>query len=364
VAVLVAALIGLGLGGRLVNQDTAVNRLPSLFPSQPAGNGGFGIPPTTAGGFPTAQAQAIAGAVNPSVVDIDAKLGFQQAAAAGTGMVLTSDGEVLTNNHVIAGATTLSGTVVGGKTYTVTVLGSDPTEDVALIKLDGATGLKPIKAGDPAKLMVGDRIVAVGNAGGVGGDPAVVTGTVSALDQSVTASDLGGANAEQLTGLIQINAQLEPGDSGGPLIDGASEVVGMDTAASADSRLQAPTSVGFAIPISRAMGIAGQIAAGHASATIQIGLPGFLGVTISNNVIGATGGAPISGTLPGSPADKLGLKAGDVITEVNGQTVDSPKTLTAILQQRHPGDKVTIGWADSSSKRHTATVTLTTGPAA
>jgi S1-C subfamily serine protease len=112
------------------------------------------------------------------------------------------------------------------------------------------------------------------------------------------------------------------------------------------------------------MGIAQQIAAGHASATIQIGLPGFLGVTISNNIIGATGGAPISGTLPGSPADKAGLKAGDVITDVNGQVVDSPKALTAILQQRHPGDKVSVTWADSSSKRHTATVTLTTGPAA
>ena len=359
VAILVAALIGLSAGGLLVRRNATASRLPSIFPTLPKGGG-----TPTGTGLPAAQAQAVADAVDPSVVDINAKLGYQQAAAAGTGMVLTSDGQVLTNNHVIAGATSLTGTVVGGKTYTITVLGSDPTEDVALVKLDGATGLKPIKIGDPTKLAVGDPIVAVGNAGGLGGAPSVVTGTVSGLDQSVTASDLGGGNTEQLNGLIEINAPLQPGDSGGPLINASSQVVGMNTAASSSSRVEAQASIGFAIPITRAVSIGQQIAAGKGSANIQIGLPGFLGVSIATNNLGATGGAPISGVLPGSPAEKAGLMSGDLITSVNGQTVDSPKSLTTIMQQRHPGDKAVVAWNDSSGKKHTATVTLTTGPAA
>ncbi len=281
VAILVAALIGLSAGGLLVRRNTTSSRLPTVFPALP---GGGGAPTGT--GLPAAQAQAVADAVDPSVVDINAKLGYQQAAAAGTGMVLTSDGQVLTNNHVIAGATSLTGTVVGGKTYTITVLGSDPTEDVALVKLDGATGLKPIKIGDPTRLAMGDPIVAVGNAGGLGGAPSVVTGTVSGLDQSVTASDLGGGNTEQLNGLIEINAPLQPGDSGGPLINASSQVVGMDTAASSSGRVEAQASIGFAIPITRAVALAQQIAAGKGSATIQIGLPGFLGVSIAPNDLG------------------------------------------------------------------------------
>jgi S1-C subfamily serine protease len=359
VAIVVAALIGLGIGGQLVGRRTASGRIPTLFPAQPSG----GNPASTGTGPTSAQAAAIADATDPSVVDINAKLGYQQAAAAGTGMVLTSDGEVLTNNHVIAGSTSLTGTVVGGKTYTVTVLGTDPSEDVALIKLDGASGLKPIKTGDPSKLVIGDPIVAIGNAGGLGGTPSVVTGTVSGLDQSVTASDGGGGNAEQLSGLIQINAPLQPGDSGGPLINASSQVVGMNTAASATNRVETQSSVGFAIPITRGVSIADQIAAGKGSATILIGLPGFLGVSIANSV-GAAGGAPLSGVLPGSPAEKAGLAAGDVITAVNGQVVDSPKSLTTIMQQHHPGDKVVVAWADVAAKKHTATLTLTTGPAA
>jgi S1-C subfamily serine protease len=277
-------------------------------------------------------------------------------------MVITSDGQVLTNNHVISGATSLSATVVGGKTYNVKVLGTDPTEDVALIKLEGASGLKPITMGDPTKLASGDPIVAVGNAGGIGGIPTVVTGTVEALGQSVTASDLGGGNSEQLSGLIQINAPLEPGDSGGPLLNASSEVVGMNTAASASNRVESQASVGFAIPITKAVAIAKQIASGQASATIQIGLPAFLGVTIATASTGVAG-APVSRVFPGSPAEKAGMAGGDVITSVNGQVVDSPKALTAIMQQHKPGDKVTVGWTDASGKKHTASVTLIIGPA-
>ncbi|MDQ1393653.1 MAG: hypothetical protein QOF30_2630 [Acidimicrobiaceae bacterium] len=362
VAILVAALVGLSIGGQLVARHTTIRRIPTFFPAQPSDNGNGGVA-SSGGGLPADQAQAIANAVDPSVVDINAKLGYQRAAAAGTGMVLTSDGEVLTNNHVIAGATSLTAMVVGGKNYTVKVLGTDPTEDVALIKLEGASGLRPITTGDPKKLAAGDPIVAVGNAGGVGGTPTVVTGTVEALDQSVTASDVGGGNSEQLFGLIEINAPLQPGDSGGPLINTSSQVVGMNTAASASNRVESQSSVGFAIPITKAMAIAKQIAAGQASATIQLGLPAFIGVSIATDAP-ATVGAPVARVFVGSPADKAGVVAGDVITSLGGQSVDSPRSLTAAMLQHHPGDKVSIGWTDATGKKHTASVMLTTGPAA
>jgi S1-C subfamily serine protease len=363
VAIIVAAVVGLEIGGQLVTQHSAAGQAPTFFPTQPTiGNGGSS---GSGGGMTAAQAAAIASAVDPSVVDIDTKLGYEEAAAAGTGMVLTSDGEVLTNNHVVAGATSLSATVVGGKTYDVKVLGTDPTDDVALVKLVGASGLTPIKIGNPSQLTPGDPIVAVGNAGGVGGTPSVVTGVVEALDQQVTASDTGGGNTEQLSGLIQINAPLQPGDSGGPLLTAAGQVVGMDTAASSSNRFEGQQSVGFAIPISHATSITQQIAAGHGSATIVIGLPGFLGVSVPpTSAPGAPAGAAISEVIPGTPAVKSGLAAGDVITAIDGQTVDAPKDLTAILQQHHAGDKVIVTWLDPSGKSHMATVTLITGPAA
>ena len=358
IAILIAGLVGLGIGGQLVSGHTTTSRIPTVFPTQPPGGVGSG-----GGGLPPSQAAAVAGAVFPSIVDINTKLGYQRAAAAGTGMVLTSDGQVLTNNHVIAGSTSLNATVVNGKTYSAKVLGTDPTEDIALIKLDGASGLTPIKTGDPSKLAAGDSIVAAGNAGGLGGTPSVVTGTIVALDQAVTASDIGGGNAEQLTGMIEINAPLQPGDSGGPLINPSSLVIGMDTAASATNRVESQSSVGFAIPITRALAIAKEIAAGHASTTIQIGVPGFLGVSIDPTT-NTGGGATLSGVIPGSPSEKAGLAGGDVITSINGQPVDSPSSLTAILRQHHPGDKVSVGWSDSSGKKRSATITLTVGPAA
>lgn len=358
VAVLIAGLIGLALGDQLVKQRSANTTVPNFFPVQPPSS----VPPS-AGGLPSAQATAIATAIDPSVVDIDTKLGYEEAAAAGTGMILTSDGEVVTNNHVIASSTTVVATVVGGKTYMAKVLGTDPTDDVALIKLIGASGLKPIQTGNPSKLASGQPIVAVGNAGGVGGTPSVVTGSVVALDQSVTASDMDGGDPEQLSGTIEINAPLEPGDSGGPLITAAGQVVGMDTAASTSNRFDSQTSVGFAIPITQAMSIAEQIAAGHGSSTVLIGLPGFLGVSVAMATTGVSG-AEIIGLLQGGPADKIGLADGDVITSVNGQSVDSPERLTTLLRQRHSGDKVTVGWTDPSGQSHTASTVLIVGPAA
>jgi S1-C subfamily serine protease len=276
---------------------------------------------------------------------------------------------VLTNNHVIDGATSISVTIVStGKTYTATVLGTDASDDVALIKLKNASGLKTANLGDSSTLKVGDTITAVGNAGGDGGAPSVVQGQVTGLNQTITATDAGGANAERLTGLIEMNAALQPGDSGGPLYNGSGQVIGMNTAASANRRFRGGGAGGatdaYAIPLAKALTIVHQIEAGQASATVTIGLPGFLGVEIdTGTTTGNAGGATISDVVSGTPAEKAGLQAGDTITSVDGKKVSQPDDLSSILHTHHPGDQVSITWTGQDGTTHSAKVTLATGPA-
>ena len=162
----------------------------------------------------------IASKVDPGIVDVTSTLGYQQATAMGTGIVLTSNGEILTNNHVINGATAISVTDIGnGKTYKATVVGYDESHDIAVLQLSGASGLTTASTGDSSSVGVGDSVVALGNAGGVGGTPAVAAGTVTALNQSITASDESSSSSEQLTGLLETNANIQAGDSGGPLVN-------------------------------------------------------------------------------------------------------------------------------------------------
>ena len=154
--------------------------------------------------------------------------------ALGTGIVLTSNGEILTNNHVINGATSVSVTDIGnGKTYKATVVGYDVSQDIAVLQLSGASGLTTASTGDSSSVSVGDSVVALGNAGGVGGTPWVAAGSVTALNQSITASDESSGSSERLTGLIETNADIQAGDSGGPLVNSHGQVIAMDTAASA-----------------------------------------------------------------------------------------------------------------------------------
>jgi S1-C subfamily serine protease len=320
----------------------------------------------------------VATKVDKGMVNINTELGYQNGQAAGSGMILTSSGEVLTNNHVISGSTKISVTVVDtGKTYAAHVVGTDPSDDVAVIQIEGASGLKTVSTARASTVSVGDDIVAVGNAGGRGGTPTASSGTVTALGQTITASDEDGSNAEQLSDLIEINAPIEPGDSGGALANRNGDVVGMNSAAEVSSgrggfRSATTTGLGYAIPIDNALTIAHQIEAGQASSTIHLGLPAFLGVQIANTSTGTArrapttttaGGALISGVESGTAAESIGLAAGDTITSVNGRTVDSPSALTAALQTTRPGDKVAVGWTDSAGARHTATATLGSGPA-
>jgi S1-C subfamily serine protease len=317
-------------------------------------------PSSPSGGANDSQVSAIAAKVSSSVVDINTKLNYQGASAAGTGMVLTSSGDILTNNHVIDGSTSISVTLVDtGRSYTAKVVGTDPTADIAVIRLQGASGLKPINTTVSTPVALGDSVIAIGNAGGVGGAPSVVTGTVSATDQTITASDPNGANAEQLSGLIQTNAPIQPGDSGGPLVNSAGQVIGVNTAASSRNRFDSTASVGFAIPLANAVSVARQIESGVATTTVHIGLPGFLGVAVDPS----TGAAVVAGVQSGSPASTIGLVAGDTITAVDGKAISSPDNLTTILRAHHPGDKVSIRWTTASGATHTATATLMTGPA-
>jgi len=319
------------------------------------------------------------------LVDINTTLGYQQLQAAGTGIVLTSSGEILTNNHVIDGATTISVTDVGnGKTYSASVVGYNRTKDLAVLQLHGASGLQTATIGTSSKVSVGEDIVGIGNAGGTGGTPSAAGGTVTALNQSITASDGSDGSSEQLTGLIQTNADIQPGDSGGPLVDSTGQVVGLDTAASAGfSFLPSGQSSGnqsYAITINEAITIANEIEAGTASSTVHIGATAFLGVEVAQsscanggggfgggNGFGSGSGNGSSGALvcsvvTSSPAQGSGIAQGDTITSLNSQTVASPSALTNLLEPFHPGEKVTIGWSDASGQSHTALVQLSSGP--
>jgi S1-C subfamily serine protease len=319
-------------------------------------------------------ASQIAARVDPALVDVVSTDGDQQASSAGTGIVLTSNGEVLTNNHVIEGATSIKVTDVGnGRTYTATVVGYDASQDVAVIQLQNASGLTVASLGNSSTVASGDTVVALGNAGGKGGTPSVASGTVTGLNQSITASDELSGVSEQLTGLIQTNADIQPGDSGGSLVNSYGQVVGMDTAASSGYSFQSPGSQAtatqaYAIPINEALSIANQIKAGTTSADVHIGATAFLGVEVqpaTGNFGGqATSGVTIDGTLSGSPAANAGLTQGDVITAVAGQSIADSHALSQALVKYHPGDSISVTWTDTSGQSHTSTLTLASGPAA
>jgi S1-C subfamily serine protease len=352
------------------------------WPSGPGGSAGGSPGSGTEGSGGPSDVASIAAKVNPALVDINSSFGYQSARGAGTGVVLTSTGEILTNNHVIDGATKISVTDVGnGKTYNATEVGYDASHDIAVLQLQGASGLRTATLGDSGKAAVGDPVVAIGNAGGTGGTPTSAGGSITALGQSISASDELGGATEQLSGLIQVNADVQPGDSGGSLVNSAGQVIGIDTAGSAGSSSLTSENQGFAVPINQALSIAQQIESGQGSATAHVGATAFLGVQISPDG-GQTGsgsyngqgsvspggsgtsGAAVAGVISGGAAQRAGLAAGDVITSLNGQAVTSATALGGLMVGYHPGDQVTLGWTDASGQSHTATVDLGSGPPA
>lgn len=332
--------------------------------------GSTGAVPGTGGASASANTAAIAAAVDPALVDIGTTLA-QGGGAAGTGMVLTASGLVLTNNHVIEDASTISAQVDGtGRTYSATVVGYSVTDDVALIQLSGASGLATVTTGNPSSLRVGQPIVAIGNALGKGGTPSAVAGAVTALDRTITASDPG-TLTETLNGLIEVNAPIQPGDSGGPVVDSAGQVVGMDTAASVSGGnqfgVQSGTGQGYAIAIDDALNLVRQIEAGQTSTTVHIGPRGLLGVEVSDSAPDgsvAVSGAYVDQVEAGSPAAAAGITPGDTVVSVNGTTVSSSSDLTDLLANAAPGATEIVGWTDAAGSSHSATVQLVNGPPA
>jgi S1-C subfamily serine protease len=284
-------------------------------------------------------------------------------------MILTSSGEVLTNNHVIEGATSIRVTIPSSNhTYSADVVGADPTHDVALIQLVGASGLTPVAVGVSSDLRVGEQLVAIGNALGRGGTPSISTGTVAALDQTITAGG-GNSGQERLHGVIQMDAPISPGESGGPIADRAGQVVGMITAGQpSDGSTRTQTS--FAITTDAAMTIVNAIRSGQASSSIVLGPRGFLGVqvtdlsarTASQVGLQITQGALVVEVVPGTPADQSGIPRYGAIVAIDGREVTSASSLGSVLFDKKPGDVVRVTWTDVRGT-HTSSVTLIEGPA-
>lgn len=337
----------------------------------PGGNGsGSGSSTTSSGTAATASQEK-------GVAIIDTVLQYNDAEAAGTGIILTSNGEILTNNHVVEGSTSIKVTIAStGKTYAATVVGTDATDDVAVLQLTGASGLTTASIDSSGSIAVGDGVTAVGNAGGTGTLTAA-SGSVTGTDKTITTQAEEAVASETLNGLIETDAAIEAGDSGGPLYDASGDIIGIDTAASSNTA----ESDGYAIPIEDALGIAGQIESGESSSTVTIGLPAFLGVEVAADGSTTGGGdatdpgygggtsttvsgAQIAQVIDGTAAASAGLEAGDTITAVNGTAISSSDGLTATLAQLKPGASATITYTDATGASNTVTVTLGSGPAA
>jgi S1-C subfamily serine protease len=300
--------------------------------------------------------QAILAKVQPSVVAIEtSEQTFQGVfSGAGSGIVLSSDGLVLTNAHVVSGAQKMTVVTADGKSHDATLVGSSPTDDIAVVKINGVSGLTPADLGSSADLQVGESVIAIGNALDLGGEPTVTQGIVSAKDRDLT------AEGEQLEGLIQTDAAINPGNSGGPLVNSNGQVVGMNTAIVQDAQ-----NLGFSIAIDRAKPIIEQLKAGKGEITPD---QAFLGVS-TIDVSSLTGaqqrqfdvkvdkGALVTEVVPQSGADRGGIKVGDVIRKVDDKGISSAPDVRGAIIRHHPGDKVQIT-VNRGGVDRTLTITL------
>jgi S1-C subfamily serine protease len=395
--------------------NTSASAQPSSGALAPAPQPSKAVPqPGTASPGVGNGEQAIVSKVAPGLVIINTTLQYNSEQAAATGMVINSDGLVLTNNHVIEDSTSITAQTANGHRYQAKVLGYDVTGDIALIQLEGASGLKTAPIGDSASVKTGDSVVAMGNAEG---QDAIVpaTGQVTALNQTITAGDQGGSiTQETLHNMIQTNANIVSGDSGGPLANSAGQVIGMDTAGNDGGFAVQQSSAGYAIPIDNALTVARQIARGQASSTVSIGYPPFMGIYIAHgsssspqaqaqaqngsfggngaggngfggfggnggngnqscatsdrnlgpvdNIANVSSGTLVVGTICSSPAAAVGMTAGSVITAVNGQAIGSPDSLTGVVSKFRPGDTISVTWVSPSGQHTTSTIKLTAGP--
>ena len=292
-------------------------------------------------------------AATTGVVVVNTRLAYGGGGGSGTGVVLTSSGTVLTNNHVIRGAGTVRVTVPSsGRTYTATVAGYSVSKDIAVLKLRDAQGLATVQTGNSNTVDVGDSVTAVGNAGGTG-KLTTKSGKVTGLGESITVRNVDG-DPFTLPGLIETTTPLRSGDSGGPLLLGG-RVIGIDAAAGGGFFFRG-SAQGYAIPINRALKIAGQIEAGRSSSTVHVGPTAFLGVGLrpASDVDEDVSGALVERVASGTPAAKAGIGANDLITSFAGKPVSSPASLRKLVLQASPGKTVRITWIDPCAGKTSA----------
>jgi serine protease Do len=299
---------------------------------------------------------AAAAQVEPAVARIDSEINYQSAFANGAGVVLDPGGQVLTNFHVVSGADRITATV-GGRSYPADLVGYNRRRDIAVIQLLGAAGLPTAPIGDSAQLVAGEPVVALGNANGSDGPLTAEAGTVTAFGRTVNAEDSLTGSKDELTGLFEFAAPVVAGDSGGPVVNGAGQVVGVTTAASVTYQF-GPGGEGFAIPINDAMGIANQIRSRAPSGEVHIGPPVLLGVGVRTAQQRGSG-VFVAEVLRGGPAEQAGLAGGDIITMIDGTPLDSATTLTYVLDSHYPGDVINLTWVDGSGQERTGKATLT-----
>ncbi|HEY6493798.1 MAG TPA: trypsin-like peptidase domain-containing protein [Trebonia sp.] len=391
IPLLVAALgIALGAGGIALLRPIISRATPGMTASPAAQTG------------PRSLSQpAIQARIEPSVVDVTATLTYDDETASGTGFVVDAgSGLIITNNHVIRDATLVTVTVPStGRSYQADIVGVDVSADIAVLQIKTAAGLTAAPLGDSAALAAGARVVSFGNRAGAGGLPAIATGVITGTGRTIQADDGAAGFSETLHDMLATSAQIEPGDSGGPLAGAAGTVVGVDTAAGTSG-----TDTGYAIPINAAMTAERRITSGGRGQGISLGVDGFLGVimgpsgsrspvkqleqeqgigTGSAASLGATGCAPteaevttppiiapaptgalVVGVLCGTGAASAGISPGDVITAANGRAVESPGALTAIVSAYRPGTVVPVTWLNVAGLARTARVRLGPAPAA
>jgi putative serine protease PepD len=289
----------------------------------------------------------------------------------GTGMIITSNGEVVTNNHVIAGATAITVTLYGSlKALPATLIDTDPTNDVALLQIDNQSNLPTVSYGNSDDVQVGDAVVAIGNALGLSaGTPTVTQGIISAKGRTVEAGNSSGTSTETLSNMFQTDAAINPGNSGGPLVDSSGTVIGMNTAvASSEDGTSQAQNIGFAIPSNKIGQLLPELRSKSIGSAGQQG-SGFLGVqieTLTSQLRSAYNFAPTQGAVvldveSGSPADVAGLQEGDVITSLDGKPITSADQLGTDIQNDKPGQTVRIGLYRGQTQM---TVTATLGSTA
>src|SRR4051794_15347517 len=332
-----------------------------LIDDQVGGNGSGAVTTSTVvkGGKNTAavdgSVEKVANSVLPSVVKIN--VANAQESGSGSGIILSSDGVILTNNHVaqVAGQNgTMTVNFNDGSSAKATIVGTDPTTDLAVIKAHGVSGLTPATIDTANNLDVGEEVVAIGSPFGL--EATVTSGIVSALNRPVSVGTEAGSSTDTTYPAIQTDAAINPGNSGGPLVNGAGEVVGINSSirTASDSTGQGGSiGLGFAIPISKVWPIVQELRAGHTATHARLGVS----VTDASSDSGLLTGAGVEQVNPGSAAAKAGLQKGDVVTKVGNDVVTSSEGLVATVRGHRPGDKITVTYV-RNGKTETADVTL------